>query len=449
MKKKLLSMSLLFLFAFVSASLSAQQTAETTSKENTLHEQFSTQESELRNLRKELYKEYSRWTIGVDAGMPFLFGDVYSLSKDKNYPGGQFGLNVGYQLLPAIGFKLSAHYGFSKLASPHYAKDYILGQDGMTYYKPNIVENGVSYADIYSKVRYFGAGFHVSLNMNNLLFENRGERLLTVLLEPAVYLQKFNPKVYDKNGNRVAKGALDNRLGFGAGGDLAFRFRTGKLVDLQLSTGIVWLNNNNFDGIRTEALGRDSYIWNSSVSVIFKINGKKKVDNLMYAPSIHYLCCNKDNRNPEYENRIAQLSARLDSLKNAPKEITVIEKEPEKNNIEIGDTLLLPSIYFRFDLSIVDSGVYEKELQQIITLLRNNPDAQVIVEGYTDHHGSDAYNQKLSEKRAEATVKYLVSQGFSAERFTPVGKGKDTKTSGKDQWTILARRADLIMHKNK
>lgn len=438
----------LFLF-FASASiLPAQQAIETSQQKNSLYEQFSLQESELRNIRKELYQEYSRWSIGIDAGMPFLFGDIYSLSEDKNYLGGQFGLNVGYQLSPLIGLKLSAHYGFSKLASTHYAKDYILGQDGFTYYKPNIIENGVLYKDIYSKVSYFGTGFHLSLNMNNLLFENRGKRVLTVLLEPAAYLQKFNPKVYTKSGDRVAKDALDNRFGFGAGGDLVFRFRTGKLLDLQLSTGVIWLNNNNFEGIRTEALGRDSYIWNSSVSFIFKMNGKKKADNLIYAPSIHYLCCKNDNRNPEYEDQLARLRAQIDSLKNLPKEKpAVIYKETENNGIKISDTLLLPSIHFRFDLSVVDTDIYEKELRQIITILQQNPDAQVIVEGYTDHHGSNAYNQKLSERRADAVIKYLVSKGFSAKRFTPVGKGKDTKTTGKDQWTILARRADLIMHK--
>ena len=446
MKKKVL----LGLFLLIFCTIQAQKSEESEYDRNriSLHEQFSLQESELRNIRKELYKEYSRWSVGIDAGIPFLFGDIYSLSEDKNYLGGQFGLNVGYQLSPLIGLKLSAHYGFSKLASTHYAKDYILGQDGFTYYKPNIIENGVSYIDIYSKVGYFGAGFHLSLNMNNLLFENRGKRVLTVLLEPAAYLQKFNPRVYTKSGNRVAKDALDTRFGFGAGGDLVFRFRTGKVLDLQLSTGVIWLNNNNFEGIRTEALGRDSYIWNSSISFVFKMNGKKKVDNLIYAPSVRYLCCKDDNRNPEYEDQLMRLNAQIDSLKNLPEKVpAVIYKEPENNGIKISDTLLLPSIHFRFDLSVVDTDIYEKELRQIVSVLRQNPDAQVIVEGYTDHHGSDAYNRKLSEKRADAVVKYLVSQGFSAERFTPVGKGKDTKTTGKDQWTILARRADLIMHK--
>ncbi|WP_157330415.1 OmpA family protein, partial [Testudinibacter aquarius] len=46
------------------------------------------------------------------------------------------------------------------------------------------------------------------------------------------------------------------------------------------------------------------------------------------------------------------------------------------------------------------------------------------VDGYTDRLGSDSYNQRLSQQRAEAVKAYLVSKGFAASAVTAVGHGK-------------------------
>ncbi|MDP3825856.1 MAG: OmpA family protein, partial [Polaromonas sp.] len=48
----------------------------------------------------------------------------------------------------------------------------------------------------------------------------------------------------------------------------------------------------------------------------------------------------------------------------------------------------------------------------------------VTVTGYTDRLGSDAYNLKLSQQRAEAVRNYLTSKGVAANRLTAVGKGE-------------------------
>jgi OOP family OmpA-OmpF porin len=48
----------------------------------------------------------------------------------------------------------------------------------------------------------------------------------------------------------------------------------------------------------------------------------------------------------------------------------------------------------------------------------------VIATGHTDSIGSDAYNQKLSERRAAAVKDYLVSKGIPASKITTIGKGE-------------------------
>jgi OOP family OmpA-OmpF porin len=48
----------------------------------------------------------------------------------------------------------------------------------------------------------------------------------------------------------------------------------------------------------------------------------------------------------------------------------------------------------------------------------------VIATGHTDSVGTDAYNQRLSERRAAAVKDYLVSKGIPASKITTIGKGE-------------------------
>ena len=57
--------------------------------------------------------------------------------------------------------------------------------------------------------------------------------------------------------------------------------------------------------------------------------------------------------------------------------------------------------------------------------IKANADIElVMVTGHTDRLGSDAYNQKLSERRANQVKAYFVSQGVDAGRLQAVGKGE-------------------------
>jgi len=57
--------------------------------------------------------------------------------------------------------------------------------------------------------------------------------------------------------------------------------------------------------------------------------------------------------------------------------------------------------------------------------IKSNPDIElVLVTGHTDRIGSDAYNQKLSERRANQVKDYLISQGVAESRLQAVGKGE-------------------------
>jgi len=63
-------------------------------------------------------------------------------------------------------------------------------------------------------------------------------------------------------------------------------------------------------------------------------------------------------------------------------------------------------------------------LDEIAHILKNNPDIKVFIEGYTDDEGSDSYNLKLSQERADSVLNYLVAKGVEPDRLTAKGYGE-------------------------
>jgi outer membrane protein OmpA-like peptidoglycan-associated protein len=86
--------------------------------------------------------------------------------------------------------------------------------------------------------------------------------------------------------------------------------------------------------------------------------------------------------------------------------------------------LAFEDIHFDFDKSTLKPEA-QAILKRNIQLLKNNPQAQIRVAGYTSASGTEAYNQKLSERRANAVRAYLVSEGVIApDRLSIVGYGE-------------------------
>ena len=85
-------------------------------------------------------------------------------------------------------------------------------------------------------------------------------------------------------------------------------------------------------------------------------------------------------------------------------------------------------------------------LDKAVKTLKDNPEVRVVVEGHTDSIGSDAYNQKLSERRARAVEDYLVSQGIAPSRLTTRGYGKSRPVASNKTEAGRAenRRAEII-----
>lgn len=92
--------------------------------------------------------------------------------------------------------------------------------------------------------------------------------------------------------------------------------------------------------------------------------------------------------------------------------------------IDLAKELGLNPIYFDVNKSYIraDAAI---ELQKVITYMKAYPNVKVQVRSHTDSRGSDAYNLKLSDRRAKSTAKYIIEVGgISSDRMTGKGFGE-------------------------
>ncbi|MFD0700014.1 OmpA family protein [Myroides pelagicus] len=97
--------------------------------------------------------------------------------------------------------------------------------------------------------------------------------------------------------------------------------------------------------------------------------------------------------------------------------------EPVKVNDDLFKKLKLQPIYFDFDKSNIrpDAAI---ELAKVVEVMKAYPTMKVDVRSHTDSRGNDAYNMKLSDRRAKSTIKWMIQQGIQADRLTGKGYGE-------------------------
>ena len=392
------------------------------------------------NQTKQVYNDFSRWSLGLNGGISIFRGDMVSFSADKTYLGGRGGLQLGYQLTPTFGLSLTADMGQGKGSAKKWEKEFKIYPTGESYYGTLPEEGFAYYNDVYSKVKYFTIGLHGDFNVNNF-FGKKELRRWTVLISPAVYLQKFSPKLYKKEDDKRfdTSSTLDNGVNLGLGGDVALRYRASKHIDLQLKSGVTWIANNNFDGVATCCSSKYNWLANLSVGVVWKMGNNKKKENLMYAPA---------RSEPPVTLPVKEETRPV--VKEERKPVVKEEKKPVENVVKVETSAktfpVLPTIHFQRNLAVIDTVRFAGELSRIVEALKEFPGVKVDIRGYTDHTGTDRVNLPLSLRRAEALKSYLVGKGVSADRMSTFGEGKDMSVDQKDIYTEKARKVEVKKH---
>ena len=86
--------------------------------------------------------------------------------------------------------------------------------------------------------------------------------------------------------------------------------------------------------------------------------------------------------------------------------------------------VLIDNIFYDFDKATLRPESTEA-LDQLVKLLNENPHVTIELSAHTDYKGSNEYNERLSQRRAESVVKYLIEHGIASDRLTPKGYGEE------------------------
>ena len=132
-----------------------------------------------------------------------------------------------------------------------------------------------------------------------------------------------------------------------------------------------------------------------------------------------------------------------------------LETDSIEGNMEYQRDFALPSITLPV---LVDNIFYEYDkatltaestasLDELVELLELNPNVTIELSSHCDYRGSDIYNLKLSQARAESVVEYLINKGIEEERLTAVGYGenkpKEVTKKMTEKYTFL-KEGDLL-----
>ena len=121
-----------------------------------------------------------------------------------------------------------------------------------------------------------------------------------------------------------------------------------------------------------------------------------------------------------------------------------VERVGEGIKVEFNEKILFA--FSKSDLS--DSA--KMNLNNLATILKNNPNTNIEIQGHTDSRGTEEYNMGLSLRRADAVRDYLISQDIDAARMTVKGYGETAPAYSNDTPEGMAqnRRVEFLITAN-
>jgi outer membrane protein OmpA-like peptidoglycan-associated protein len=150
----------------------------------------------------------------------------------------------------------------------------------------------------------------------------------------------------------------------------------------------------------------------------------------------------KEKTAAEKEKRLAAEKAATDAMDALAKSLAV--KDEARGKV----ITLSGGLVFATGQSTVLPGA-QTQLDKVADALKTQAEHHFVVEGHTDNQGTDAVNQELSKKRAEAVRQYLIVRGVSPEAISAVGWGptKPVAENKTIEGRAMNRRVEIIIEK--
>lgn len=136
------------------------------------------------------------------------------------------------------------------------------------------------------------------------------------------------------------------------------------------------------------------------------------------------------------------------------KQAEEIEKNVPGAKVErVGEGIVVDfseKILFAYDKSNLNESA-TSNLNKLVDVLNNYPDTNIEIQGHTDSKGSDDYNLRLSERRANEVSSYLRVRGITGTRMTTKGYGETAPVAdnGNDDGRAQNRRVTFLITANK
>lgn len=111
-------------------------------------------------------------------------------------------------------------------------------------------------------------------------------------------------------------------------------------------------------------------------------------------------------------------------LGRATEETQTVNRTVLLRKVAVGEVSALRHVFFDFGKASLQEASFD-ELNMMVTMMKQNQSMQVEIGGHTDDVGSDTFNKKLSQQRADAVKSYLTSNGISGRRIKSIGYGEE------------------------
>ena len=361
----------------------------------------------------------SGWYAGLSGGTSFGQGTFRSITESTTNVGVQGGVFGGYQFSRLLSVEALASLGSQKQTSLE-CDPFWLATDGDFSFAPILGKQGNYYRDLEAKTQWMRFGLQANFDVLSLLTKPTSRWSLN--LAPQVSAVTTHAK-------HLATGydhEFDRQWHLGLGGQAAVGYRVAKNVGLQLYGGITCLTGDRFDNI-PKYHHKSNLIYEAGLKLSYHFGKKGKA-----APVVEEAAVIVE---PEPQPVVEKAQPVVETA-------AVEEKKPEV--VETAPTDL-PTIYFANNSSRLTQKEADK-LDAVAEMMKAQPDITLNIVGHASNTGSEDYNLRLTQRRANTVKMLLVRRGIDGSRLKPVvGRGIDRDAADSKQ----ARRVELIINDKK